>query len=186
MTFGKWLLTFCAWVVGAAVGIASLTLLTTVLRWIAEGHEAEQVIVAEAISFAFPIAGALLLARWVQSPAFSSLALRISSRRLRASAVALLIALYLATWAFGVPAVTTHLVRRDIEAYKQSYTGKDPDWWKQFPYVRSAFGIPILPGLVVVYYESQLGGLWGAGSWYIFAWWGVGQHELSSSWRWIS
>ena len=144
MNFGKWLLTFCAWVVGAAVGIASLTLLTSVLRWIGEGHGAEQVIVAEAISFAFPIAGALLLARWVQSPAFSSLALRISSRRLRVSAVALLIALYLATWAFGVPAVTTNLVRRDIESYKRSYTGKDPDWWKQFPYVRSAFGIPSL------------------------------------------
>ena len=181
----RWLVTLCSWVVGALGGTGALHGLFVVFRWLDEGFGTSRT-VADALSVALAIACALFLARWVHATAPRAIAQRISSLPVRRAVAALFLGLYLATWAFGVPAATTHLISRDLAAYKRAYAGNDRIYWERYPRLGASFGAPLLPGLILVYYESQLGGQWGAGGWYIFAWWALDERPLSFHPRWLS
>ncbi len=181
----RWLVTFCSWVVGAVGGTGALHGLFVAFRWLDEGFGRSRA-VADALSIALAIASAFLLARWVHTVAPRAIAQHISGLPVRRAAAGLLLALYLATWAFGVPAATTHLISRDLAAYKRAYAGNERIYWECYPRLGASFGVPLLPGIVLVYYESQLGGLWGAGGWYIFAWWALAERPLSFHPRWLS
>lgn len=181
-----WLVTLVAWLVGAIVGSAVLHLAWIANFWLEEGYSTSAAIAREAIHLAFPIAGALLLGRWARAHPITDLPQRVLARRIRSVCIVAVFGLYLATWAFGVPAVTSHLVQRDLEVYKDAYADKPLAYWKSWPRLESTFGAPLLPGVVLVYYDFQLGGQWGAGGWYVFAWWGTGEREIHFSWRRLS
>ena len=180
-----WLVVFFSWVVGALCGTAALHGLFASYRWLSEGYGTSRS-VSDALSMALAIASAFLLARLVHTWAPRAFPHGIPRLPVRRAVTGLLLLLYLATWAFGVPAATTHLTSRDLAAYKRAYAGSDRVYWERYPRLAASFGIPLLPGIVLVYYESQLGGQWGAGGWYLFAWWAVDQRPLSFHPRWLS
>lgn len=135
---------------------------------------------------AVAIASAFALSSWVQAHTLPHAISSVSWKVIRRAALAAVLSLYFLTWAYGVPAVTTQLFRSDIDSYKHSNLLGDPYYREHYPVVKLSFGVPLLPGIVLVYYESQLGGQSGAGGWHVFAWWGSGQKRLAYYWRWVS
>lgn len=182
----RWRGIIIAWSAGAVIGTVALRSLQVAVRWIGHADTVSSAITAEALRFMFPVVGALVVRRCCRDYAKRTSWPDRPFGRVRVAAAAVIFGLYLATWAFGVPAAITHLVNSDVADYKRVYAGKERLYWERYPFQKASFGAPLLPGIVLVYYESQLGGQWGAGGWHVFAWWAVAQRELYFSWRWLS
>ena len=181
----RWFLVLTAWLVGAVAGSLSFHVIAESLRWLDQPFGLPRVI-GDALLLAVAIAGALLLSSWVKGHALPGVARLVSRPFLRQTMFGGLLGLYLITWAFGVPAVTTSLFRRDLARYKSSALITDPDYRRHYPVITASFGVPLLPGIVLVYYESQLGGQSGAGGWHLFAWWGLSERSIAFYMRWVS
>jgi hypothetical protein len=175
-----------AWLGGGLAGFLALRLLLAGAEWLRQDWAAPQILARDAIRLTFAVGGAALLDSLVPRLNEPTSTPRRMAKRGRSAVVHLLLAAYGVTWAFGVPAVTTRLVHDDVIAFKKAYANKEIGWWQHYPSIGTSFGVPLLPGIVLVYYESQLGGLWGSGGWHLFAWWATGEHEIASSWRWLS
>lgn len=188
MNFKSWTLTIACWLVGAAVGVLLMWAVPAAIDWLAVPLSNEQVFARELVRLAISVACALSLGHWARRRLLGTerKAAPGGLARHRTATLVLVAALYSVTWAFGVPAVITRLTEGTINSYKAECTGKDHLWWENYPYICVRFGAPVLPGVVVVYYENQLGGQWGGGGWHVVAWWGVGQRELFRSTTWLS
>ncbi len=184
-TLPRWPLILSAWFVGALTGVLAFALLAASLRWLDQPFGPPRLI-GDGLFAAVAVTSALALSSWVRSRVLPHVTETVSWRPLRRAMLALFLGLYCVTWGFGVPAVTTELVRRDVATFKHSHTIGDPDYRERYPVLNASFGAPLLPGIVLVYYESQLGGQSGAGGWHLFAWWGFGTRPLAFFWRWLS
>jgi hypothetical protein len=181
----RWLLVLSAWFLGALAGSLALQLLTATLRWLDQPF-GTPALVADALLVAVATASAFTLSSFVQAHPLPHTIPNVPLRAIRRATLAAVLGLYFLTWAYGVPAVSTQLFRSSIDTYRHSHLLSDPYYREHYPFVKHSFGVPLLPGIVLVYYESQLGGQSGAGGWHVFAWWGSGQKRLAYYCRWVS
>jgi hypothetical protein len=100
--------------------------------------------------------------------------------------ISLAIAAYLFTWAFGVPAVQTSLDAHTVTAYKHMKEQWPQEVREGHPYMKSYVSLPILPGLILTYYECQYARLAGLGGWRVHLWWLTGVKEIFCLRSWIS
>jgi hypothetical protein len=106
-------------------------------------------------------------------------------RRIPALARAGIIAVYLATWAIGAPAVLTNQTSTAVEAYKKE-RARNSRVWETHPRIRTTIAFPLLPGVVVSYHEYQVAGLDGWGGWQVHAWYVAGVWQVIERTHWIS
>ncbi len=104
------------------------------------------------------------------------------SRRIRI----VLVAAYLITWAFGIPAVQSSLDAAAVSAFKRVNEGRPINLESAHPWFESFVSFPLLPGVVATYHESQIAMLSGWGGWRVHVWYGLGVREVCA-WRfWVS
>jgi hypothetical protein len=112
------------------------------------------------------------------------------SSKVRRLALAILALLYLVTWTFGVPAVTTALMSEAVQEQRAllDYRGKHhyerPQYKPTMVAVRVAFAP--FPGLVAVLAETQQAGTCDWCGWSFFLWWPGGTHHLGTRLYWIT
>lgn len=105
---------------------------------------------------------------------------------------AVLVILYLVTWAFGVPCVLSGEAARAARAYgaAREYVAareygavsarQGLEVREVHPQIRFDFALPILPGVMLVKHGYQAANLSGERGWSVFAWWGAGNAKLAS------
>ena len=98
----------------------------------------------------------------------------------------LLVAAYLVTWAFGVPAAQSHQDAWAVAEYKRLKATGSARVWDAHPRIRSYAAVPIAPGVLFTYHEYQLDGLYGFGGFELFLWYGAGVRSLGSLPVWVS
>jgi hypothetical protein len=97
-----------------------------------------------------------------------------------------ILVLYVATWAVGVPAVQSSNTKWAIEEYKRVNLGNNPRVWESHPYVSTFLAFPILPFVIVSYHEYQLAGLYGWGGWDLQLWYVKDVKRILKLGLWIS
>ena len=93
---------------------------------------------------------------------------------------------FVATWAVGVPAVQTELVRRGIATYHQLASDPDQLRSENHPWFRFRASFPLAPGLVATYFECEVVSHAGWGGWYLHVWYPGGLKEIGEWMLWLS
>ena len=90
---------------------------------------------------------------------------------------------YALTACVGVPTVQTDLTDMALREYSFEREYRESD----SPLTSRAFmAVPLLPGVVVTYYEYQAGGLNGRGGFYLYLWYGTGVRYVTRYTTWVS
>lgn len=178
-----------AFFLGAAVTIVAARGLERLYEGLQSGGSAAQVITWELLRLATPLVGgavgsALALSWCGRSREKAAPGAR--RRRVIAWSAVLLLACYGVTWAFGAPAVITHLTREDVKAYKSALAQGRTEVAQPFPHSSTSMAVPVVPGLVLVYHEMQVAGLWGWGGWVLCAWYPGHVRVLTTRVVWLS
>ncbi len=66
---------------------------------------------------------------------------------------------------------------------EEDWCGTRPPAKPSNPTIMTLAAFPLLPGLLVVYHDSQIGGQSGWGGWVVYAWWGTGSRRIGTLWR---
>jgi hypothetical protein len=104
--------------------------------------------------------------------------LRADTGSRRRTVSRIILALYVITAAFGVPAVQTMLVRHALEHLASS----SPDR----AHVSVVFSVPVLPAVILTYHEYQLAPLEGWGGWEVHVWYVGGASSIIRLPLWVS
>lgn len=96
-----------------------------------------------------------------------------------------LLALYLATWIAGVPAVLTKLTADEVAAYKKM-RDEHNRVWEVHPLIAFDASLPVAPFLIVTHHHYQVAGLYGWGGWEVHLWYVTGIRSLFRSSEWVS
>ena len=102
---------------------------------------------------------------------------------------ALLLISFVATWAFGVPAVVSHLHAEALSKYQAVAAKAPPPYFPRnhsYPYINTPLAFPLAPGFIVSYHEYQLAPLYGAGLIQIHFWCGLEPTRVYIAIRWLS
>ena len=95
-----------------------------------------------------------------------------------------LVAVYLATWLYGAPAVQSKI---DLDVFKRFEEAKDHGRAQTgHPNFKTSIMFPVLPCVFVSYHEYQVAPLWGWGGWEVDLWYVFGVKELLRFGVWIS
>ena len=97
-----------------------------------------------------------------------------------------LVALYVATWACGVPMALSDLAANEIAEYKRIRAEGDTRVWDSHPRIRFNVAFPVAPCLILTRHEYQLAGLYGWGGWELHAWFIVGTRSIGGMAQWVS
>jgi hypothetical protein len=89
------------------------------------------------------------------------------------------------TWAFGAPMVQSELTSASIARYKMLKAEND-EVWNSHPYIKCFVAVPVALGVILTYHEYQIAPLYGAGTWNIHVWYGLGTYQLFGVGAWIS
>ena len=93
---------------------------------------------------------------------------------------------YLLTAVFGVPAVQTETNMWAGEEYKRLEAAGSNRVWETHPYIATYAALPVAPGIVLVYHEYQLSGLYGFGGYELFVWYAAGVKSIVTIPVWLS
>lgn len=96
-----------------------------------------------------------------------------------------LVALYLATWIWGIPAINTSITKNVISYYKRAIETKR-EVRPTHPRLRFGASYAVCPFIVVTHYEYQVAGLWGWGGFTIDVWYFTGSKTIFGLTKWIS
>ena len=96
-----------------------------------------------------------------------------------------ILALYVCTAVFGVPAVHSVLVASEVAEYKR-VREEGNRVWSVHPRIEVFFSCPVLPFVIVSYHEYQLAGLYGWGGWEVHVWYIVGARSVVRLPYWVS
>jgi hypothetical protein len=188
---GRGIATLVAFAVGALATAAVMLLVVQSHDLLDHITSDAGVAVVELLRLGMPIAGGVLLARLVWKK-LKSRTLRAPGTlppwRRRVSKVALwLVGLaYLVTATFGSPAVQSDLDRRSFEAWKRLEARDHSPGWQEFPVIKTLLALPVAPGLIATYHESQIGMLAGWGGWQLHLWYGSAPKRLVRLTMWVS
>lgn len=98
-----------------------------------------------------------------------------------------IIALYIITWLFGVPAAQTYETRIIISRYKViSFSNQKLSDDPNYPAFKSYMAFPILPGFILLRQDGQAANLDGYGAWALYLWLGFDTKRLGSYHLWLS
>jgi hypothetical protein len=110
----------------------------------------------------------------------------LPASRWRRPLVYCVVGAYSVTAIFGVPAVQTDTNMWAVEEYKRLKAAGSYRVWEVHPYIATYAALPIAPGVVLVYHEYQLGGLYGFGGYELYVWYAVGVKSVLTFPLWVS
>lgn len=97
-----------------------------------------------------------------------------------------LLALYLATWIWGIPTVSTSITKNVISYYKQALKTRPSEVYESHPRLEFGASYAICPFIIITHYEYHVAGLWGWGGFTVDVWYFSGSKTIYSYKKWIS
>jgi hypothetical protein len=94
--------------------------------------------------------------------------------------------LYLITWVWGVPAVSTDIAKDVITQYKQASRKSPAEVWEAHPHLRFGASYAIFPLVTVSHYEYQVARLWGWSGFTVDIWYFKGRVTICRFTKWVS